>query len=38
MSEGRTVRTWEYKAARYFSFLPWKGVRFVDDGEGAAAG
>lgn len=31
MSEGRAVRVWDYKEAKYFSFQPWKGVRFVDD-------
>jgi hypothetical protein len=32
MSEGRTVRIWDYKDRKYFSFQPWKGVRFVEDG------
>ena len=32
MSEGRVVRIWDYKDRRYFSFQPWKGVRFVEDG------
>lgn len=28
MTEGRAVRVWEYKGRRFFSFLPWKSVRF----------
>jgi hypothetical protein len=34
MSEGRAVRVWEYKDRKYFSFQPWKGVRFTVEGEG----
>jgi hypothetical protein len=29
MTEGRTVRVWEFKDRRFFSFLGWRGVRFV---------
>lgn len=36
MSEGRVVRVWDYKQAKYFSFQPWKGVRFVDDAAAVA--
>jgi hypothetical protein len=38
MSEGRIVRVWDYKDRKYFSFQPWKGVRFVEDGTGAPVG
>jgi hypothetical protein len=33
MSEGRAVRVWDYKDRKYFSFQPWKGVRFLSAGE-----
>jgi hypothetical protein len=33
MTEGRTVRVWQYKERRFFSFQQWKGVRFRDDAE-----
>lgn len=29
MAEGRVVRLWEYKGRNFFSFLPWKSVRFM---------
>ena len=32
MTEGRHVRVWQYKERWFFSFQPWKGVRFVEDG------
>jgi hypothetical protein len=38
MSEGRAVRVWEYKDRKYFSFQPWKGVRFPAEGEGPPGG
>jgi hypothetical protein len=38
MSEGRAVRVWDYKDRKYFSFQPWKGVRFIEDGEGPPRG
>ena len=31
MSEGRAVRVWSYKDRMFFSFLPWKSVRFRPD-------
>jgi hypothetical protein len=30
MTEGRRVRVWEFKDRRFFSFLGWRGVRFVE--------
>jgi hypothetical protein len=27
------VRIWEYKDQKFFSFQPWRGVRFLPDGE-----
>ncbi len=33
MSEGRVVRIWEYKDQKFFSFQPWRGVRFLPDSE-----
>jgi len=30
MTEGRDVRVWQYKDRWFFSFQPWKGVRFVE--------
>jgi hypothetical protein len=36
MTEGRLVRVWEYKERRFFSFLPWRNVRFLADGEAPA--
>jgi hypothetical protein len=30
MTQGRTVRVWSYKERDYFSFQPWKSVRFTD--------
>jgi hypothetical protein len=29
MTEGRAVRLWEYNGRFFFSFLPWKSVRFT---------
>ena len=31
MCLGRRARTWQYKDRWFFSFQPWKGVRFVED-------
>ncbi len=31
MTEGRTVRLWKYEERFFFSFLPWKSVRFDPD-------
>ncbi len=31
MTEGRTVRLWKYEERFFFSFLPWKSVRFAPD-------
>jgi hypothetical protein len=36
MSEGRQVRVWQYNERWFFSFLPWRGVRFVADPAEAA--
>ncbi len=33
MTEGRLVRLWEYKERRFFSFLPWRSVRFLQNTE-----
>ena len=30
MTQGRAVRVWSYKERDYFSFQPWKSVRFTD--------
>jgi len=38
MSEGRVVRVWDYKDRKYFSFQPWKGVRFTDGEKDRAEG
>jgi hypothetical protein len=38
MSEGRVVRVWDYKDRKYFSFHPWKGVRFTDGEKDRAEG
>ncbi len=35
MCVGRRARTWQYKERWFFSFQPWKGVRFVEDAPGA---
>ena len=32
MTEGRTVRMWQYGDRWFCSFLPWKSVRFVPEG------
>ncbi len=37
MAEGRVVRLWDYNGRNFFSFLPWKSVRFVADPPGPAA-
>jgi hypothetical protein len=29
MAEGRAVRLWKYQERFFFSFLPWKSVRFI---------
>jgi hypothetical protein len=31
MTEGRQVRVWQYKDRWFFSFLPWRNVRFLAD-------
>jgi hypothetical protein len=31
MTEGRAVRLWQYNERYFFSFLPWKSVRFARD-------
>ncbi len=31
MAEGRAVRLWKYQERFFFSFLPWKSVRFAPD-------
>ena len=31
MTEGRQVRIWQYRDRWFFSFVPWKGVRFLSD-------
>jgi hypothetical protein len=36
MCLGRRARTWQYKDRWFFSFQPWKGVRFVEDPPAAA--
>jgi hypothetical protein len=33
MTEGREVRAWQYKERWFFSFIAWRGVRFVADEE-----
>jgi hypothetical protein len=35
MTEGRRVRVWQYKERWFFSFQPWRGVRFRDRIESA---
>ena len=32
MCLGRRARTWQYKDRWFFSFQPWKGVQFVEEG------
>jgi hypothetical protein len=32
MTVGRRVRLWRYRERWFFSFPPWKAVRFTDDG------
>jgi hypothetical protein len=36
MTEGRAVRAWQFKERWFFSFQPWKGVRFVAEGDAVA--
>jgi hypothetical protein len=36
MTEGRQVRIWQYRERWFFSFVAWRGVRFVEDQEPAA--
>jgi hypothetical protein len=31
MADGRAVRLWKYRDRYFFSFQPWKSVRFVED-------
>jgi hypothetical protein len=31
MTEGRSVRIWLFKDRWFFSFQPWRSVRFVPD-------
>ena len=31
MTEGRRVRVWQYKERLFFSFQPWRSVRFLPD-------
>ena len=40
MTEGRQVRVWQYQDRWFFSFLPWRNVRFIADkpAEGKAVG
>ncbi len=33
MTEGRRVRVWQFKDRWFFSFLPWRGVRFQENTE-----
>ncbi len=33
MSEGRSVRLWKYRDRFFFSFLPWKSVRFTSENQ-----
>jgi hypothetical protein len=35
MSEGRTVRVWQYRERWFLSFQPWRSVRFADEGGGS---
>jgi len=37
MTEGRLVRVWEYRDRWFFSFQPWRGVRFTADGAAVAS-
>jgi hypothetical protein len=34
MTEGRQVRIWQYQERRFFSFLPWRNVKFLADAPG----
>ena len=38
MTEGRRVRVWQYKERWFFSFQPWRGVRFRDTSESTRPG
>ena len=31
MTEGRRVRVWQFKERWFFSFQPWRGVRFLPE-------
>ena len=31
MTEGRLVRVWQYRERWFFSFQPWRGVRFISE-------
>jgi hypothetical protein len=33
MTEGRQVRIWQYRERWFFSFVAWRGVRFLSDQE-----
>jgi hypothetical protein len=33
MTEGREVRAWQYKERWFFSFIAWRGVRFVPESD-----
>ncbi len=37
MCLGRRARTWQYREKWFFSFQPWRGVRFLEDGAGSSA-
>jgi hypothetical protein len=37
MCLGRRARTWQYKEKWFFSFQPWRGVRFLEDEKEAPA-
>ena len=37
MCLGRRARTWQYKEKWFFSFQPWRGVRFQEDEPAASA-
>ncbi len=38
MAEGRAVRLWKYQERYFFSFQPWKSVRFEEEAPAAASG
>jgi hypothetical protein len=37
MTEGRQVRIWQYRERWFFSFVAWRGVRFLSDQEAEEA-